>query len=124
MGTLLMAVAFLTGCAGAVPWNNQGNAGINKAVIEFNEDGHPEYAEIIGGKEQEDISLDVETPSGLKVSYSAKGVKAFSAHEIRGAVEQAVASDAAEVSPAIVDTITNGILGIVNTPAALIPAKE
>ena len=123
MGALFLLVSLVTACAGAVPWNDQGYSGINKAEIEFDKNGKPKYALIIGGKEQETVNLDVVTPDGLKVTYSASGVKAFTGQEIRGAVEQAVSKDATEIAPEVIDTITKGVLDIVNKPLAVIPGK-
>jgi len=123
IGVLFLLLSFVTACAGAVPWNPQGYSGINKAEIEFDKNGKPTSALIIGGKEQETVNLNVETPDGLKVSYSASGVKAFTGQEIRGAVEQAVSNDSTKIAPAVIDTITKGVLDIVNKPLSVIPAQ-
>ena len=107
----IFATLALSACAGALPWNPQGYAGINKAEISFDEEGRPSHVLIIGGKEQETISLDFEMPGGLKASYKAEGVKAFRAHEVRAAVEQAISDDVKEALPGIVDEITGAIMG-------------
>lgn len=104
------AALVLSACAGALPWNPQGYAGINKAEISFDEEGWPSHVLIVGGKEQETISLDFEMPNGLKASYKAEGVKAFRAHEVRAAVEQAISDDAKEAVPGIVDAVVKAIL--------------
>jgi len=106
------AALVLSACAGALPWNPQGYAGINKAEISFDEEGRPSHVLIVGGKEQETISLDFEMPNGLKASYKAEGVKAFRAHEVRAAVEQAISDDVKEAVPGIVDTVVKAILGL------------
>ena len=48
-------------------------------------------------------------PDGTKLVYSADGVKAFKAHEVRAAVEQAISEDVREVLPNIVDIIVDAL---------------
>lgn len=102
----VLSLSILAGC-GAIPGNTQVNAGINKAEIVFNDDGRPKSALIIGGKENENITLNVTTPDGLIVEYAATGSKAFDGQKVRGAVEQAISSDIKETVPGIVDSITD-----------------
>ncbi len=61
------------------------------------------------GKEKQNVSLEIELPNGVKLSYSADGVKAFKAHEVRAAVEQAISEDVREVVPNIVDIIVDAL---------------
>ncbi|WP_334128263.1 hypothetical protein [Sneathiella sp.] len=105
----LLAALMLSACAGVTANNPQGFAGINKAEISFNPDGSPAHALILGGKEQEEILLTVETPAGLKVDYAATGIKSFDGQMIRAAVEQAVSADVREAIPGIVDGLTSAL---------------
>ncbi|MBL4906957.1 MAG: hypothetical protein JKX94_05845 [Sneathiella sp.] len=105
----LLSMASLSACAGSTPWNEQNYAGVNKAEIEFDTQGNPTHALIIGGKEQEQIQLSVKTPKGLEVKYSATGVKAFEGQSLRAAVEIAVSKEAKEIMPNIVDAIMNAV---------------
>ncbi len=61
------------------------------------------------GKEKQNVSLEIELPTGVKLSYSATGVKAFKAHEVRAAVEQAISEDVRGVVPNIVDIIVDAL---------------
>ncbi len=107
---MLLAIFALGGCAyGAVPWNTQNYAGINKAEINFNEDGTLSHVLVIGGKEQESVSANFEMPSGLKFSYNAEGVEAFPGQKFRADVERAISKDVKEAFPGIVDTIVDAL---------------
>lgn len=105
----LAAALLLAGCAGAVPWNPQGHAGINEGEFAYNPETGEITGHVIGGKEQDTVALNVETPDGLKVSYSASGVLAFDGQTVRGAVEQAVSEDVKEAAPGIVDSIVDAV---------------
>lgn len=102
----------VSACAGAVPGNPQGYAGINHMSVEMQipegERG-PKHVEIWGGKEQEAISFEIETQDGRKATYSASGVKAFDGQKARALVEEAVSSDVKEAFPGIVDSIVNAL---------------
>ncbi len=110
----VIAVTALGGCAGAVFGNPQGNAGITHAEVKVCEsDGGTPYvcgAEIVDGKEKQNVKLTVEHPDGWKVRYAAAGVTAFEGQKIRGAVEEAVSEDAKAASPGIVDKITSSLV--------------
>lgn len=100
----------LVGCAGAVPWSPQGYAGINHAEFTYpTEQGEIEGV-VYGGKENDSVAITIKHPSGIEVTYSASGSKAFEGQSIRGAVEEAVSADAKEAMPGIVDTITDAII--------------
>lgn len=106
------AVVLLSGCAGAVPWNPQGYAGINKLDAEFDESGKPKRIVVIGGKEQEAVNFEAELPDGTKAKYSASGVKAFDGQKARAELEAAISEDAKEAMPGIVDSIMDVIRGL------------
>jgi hypothetical protein len=108
----LALLLFVAAC-GAIPGNDQVDAGITKATVEVCQtDGKPYFcgAEIIDGKEKQAVSLAVTQPDGWTVNYSASEVKAFDGQKIRGAVEQAISSDIKEAFPDIVEKITKAII--------------
>jgi len=109
---VFLLLPFLAACAGAIPGNQQGYAGINKAEIEFDENGKPEYALIVGGKENDSVSLNVKTPDGLEVQYSASGSKAFDGQAVRGAVEQAISADVGDAAPGIVENVMEALKSV------------
>ncbi len=110
------AALALSACAGAVPWNPQGYAGINLVEAEFevpeNAAG-PTRLRILGGKEQESVAFKASLPDGTVVEYGAAGVGAFDGQRVRAAVEEAVSKDAREASPGIVDAIMKAVSGAV-----------
>ncbi len=61
------------------------------------------------GKEKQNVSLEIALPTGARITYTADGVKAFKAHEVRAAVEQAISADEREVMPNIVDIIVDAL---------------
>jgi len=108
----VIALTALSGC-GAIPGNTQVNAGITHATVEVCEAEGTIYvceAEIIDGKDKQAVSLNIENPSGWKVSYSASGVQAVDAIKVRGAVEQSISSDLKDASPVIVSKITDAVV--------------
>ena len=105
----IVLVLFSTSCV--APWNPQGYAGINKAEIHL-ENGVPTFIVIWSGKENETSRLKIEMPNGLKAEYTAGGVKAFKAHEIRAAVEKQISKDMKDVSPDIVEKLVKSIMGL------------
>ena len=115
--TTFSALVFLGGCAGTIPGvSRQGDAGITDVKVEWcksADQGH--YLCSIrwrDGKEKQNVALAVELPSGAVVKYSATGVKAFKAHEIRAAVEKAISKDISETFPEVVDTVVKAIMGM------------
>jgi hypothetical protein len=110
--TLCLILPLLAACAGAIPGNQQGYAGINRAEIEFDEAGKPEYALIVGGKENDSVSLNVKTPDGLEVQYTASGSKAFDGQAVRGAVEQAISGDVRDAAPGIIENVMDALKGV------------
>ena len=61
------------------------------------------------GKEKQNVSLEIELPTGARLTYTADGVKAFKAHEVRAAVEGAISEDVRAVMPNIVDIIVDAL---------------
>lgn len=118
--TILAAAAFaalsLSAC-GVVPWNDQLDAGLTKAEVKWCESKDPARdayicgAEITDGKEKDDVKLDVTHPSGLKVVYEAKAVKAFDAIKVRAAVEQSISADLKAAAPGVVEKIVDAVMG-------------
>ncbi len=112
-----LAALFLAGCAGTLPGvSQQGVAGITDVRLEWCESASAEAPKYLcgvrwrDGKEKQNVSLEIELPNnGGKLSYSADGVKAFKAHEVRAAVEQAISEDVREVVPNIVDIIVDAL---------------
>lgn len=103
---------FLSACAVLPGPNRQGYAGINDVEINL-VDGVPTDIRVIGGKEQQDVSVEITLPNGLVAKYSATETRAFDAHRIRGEVEKALAEMGVAITPAITEGIVNAIkLGI------------
>lgn len=114
MKTIIIAALALTlsGCAGAVPWNIQNNAGINTLEAEFvvaEGMSGPTSIRVVGGKEQDNISFSGSLPDGTQFEYAATGVRSFDAVRARAAVEQAISSDVKEAAPGIVDAVVNAL---------------
>lgn len=109
----IILTASLAGCAGALPGNPQGYAGINHGEFEYNPKSGKLNGHIYGGKENEDVSLSMTTPKGLKVVYDAEGSKAFDGQAVRGAVEKAVSDDVKEAAPGIVSDIVDAIQPVI-----------
>ena len=113
MKLILIAIAalLLASCAGAVPGNPQGYAGINRGTFSYNPETGELSGEVTGGKESERVALSIKTPAGLEVRYSAKGNK-VSGQAIRAAVEQAVSEDVRKAAPGIVGRIVAAVMGL------------
>lgn len=111
---VIASMVILAGCAGAVPWNPQGYAGINMVEASFQvpaDQAGPTSIRIVGGKEQESISFDAILPDGTDVSYTATGVRAFDGQTLRAAVEQAVSEDVKAIAPGIVENVVRAVTG-------------
>ncbi len=111
-----LAALFLAGCAGTIPGvSQQGVAGITNVRLEWCEPASAEAPKYLcglrwrDGKEKQNVSLEIELPTGARITYTADGVKAFKAHEVRAAVEQAISEDVREVMPNIVDIIVDAL---------------
>jgi len=108
-------LSLLAAC-GAMPGNDQVDAGITKATVEVCQKGEaaPYFcgAEIIDGKEKASVSLDIEKPDGWKVHYAATEVKAFDGQKARAAVEQAISADLSKAFPDTVEKITKALIDV------------
>jgi len=107
----------LSACAGAVPWNMQNYAGINKITFSWCKaaDGNeylPCNVTIINGKENGAVDFKFETSDGSILNFAADDVKAFEGQDIRARVESLIAEKGFEVAPEIVDTIIKAMGGI------------
>ena len=111
----LILLVLLSGC-GAIPGNSQVDAGMTRALIEWKTDkdgiSRISRAEIINGKEMQDVRLRAKLADGTSIDYSATAVKAFQAHAVRSAVEKQISSDVREMVPGIVDNIVTAITGL------------
>ncbi len=108
----LVAVLFLTGCAGAVPWNPQNNAGLTNVRIQYGEGGEISDVKWIDGKEKQDVLLIVDL-TAKTLRYSATGVDAFPAFITRAEVEKWVAEQFADAVPEVRNAIIGAIAGAV-----------
>ena len=72
----------------------------------------PTLIEVWGGKEQSSVELSGSLPDGTTFTYSATDVKAFDGVAARAAVERAVAAEVGDAFPRLVDTIMDGLLGV------------
>jgi hypothetical protein len=111
-----LSLVFLYGCAGAVPWNQQGYAGINMVEAKFQVpegEAGPTSLRVVGGKEQELIAFKATLPDGTITEYSARGVKAFDGQALRAAVEKAVSEDVKAVAPGIVEKVVGAVSRVV-----------
>ncbi len=113
---ILFAALFLGGCAGTIPGaSQQGTAGITDVRLEWCAPTGADARKYLcgvrwtDGKEKTNVKLSVTFPDGTRLAYSADGVKAFKAHEVRAAVEQAISEDVREVLPNIVDIIVDAL---------------
>ncbi len=109
---------FLSACAGAVPWNDQNKAGITRAEVkwcESKDQSNDRYVcglRVWDGKEKADVNLNAILPGGLTISYNARGVRAFKAHEVRAAIEAAVSNDVKVAAPGIVGNLVKAVMGL------------
>ncbi len=108
---IVVGAFFLSSCmaAGAVPWNMQNYAGISWWRVTPSsdcEEGVPicYRLDVVDGKEKADITFDIERlpGGGFHIKYSAKGVAAFRAHEIRAELEEEVAKQTGRMLPEMV----------------------
>ncbi len=111
-----LVALFLAGCAGTLPGvSQQGVAGITDVRLEWCESASAEAPMYLcgvrwkDGKEKQSVSLEIELPTGARLTYTAGGVKAFKAHEVRAVVEEAISEDVREVVPNIVDIIVDAL---------------
>jgi hypothetical protein len=108
-----------TGRAG----NYQTAAGLN--VVEFDElECQPDLGlcgptkfRMIGGKEQENVSVTMYTAAGDKVfEYTAEGVEAFQGQKFRAEVEKVLAEQYGDVAGTAVEGIVSAARAAVGAP--------
>lgn len=126
MRTLIVAASILTltACAGYPMDDQHGRAGNYQAaaglnVVEYdnlvcNEEAGlcgPENLRLIGGKEQDSISIAMWNSSGDKVfEYKAEKVEAFDGQGFRAEVEKALTEQYGDVAKSAVDSIVNAAM--------------
>ena len=124
--TMLLATSvLLSACAGAVPWNNQNNAGIVEIEIgykkvsdaEGNEGYQIDKANIVDGKENGAVQVKFTLPDGTIFNYAADDVKAFDGQALRADVEKALSEQLGTVAPGVVDSVISAITGTTIVPA-------
>jgi hypothetical protein len=108
-----------TGRAG----NYQTAAGLN--VVEFDEfECQPDLGlcgptsfRMIGGKEQEGVSVTMYAANGQKVlEYTAEGVRAFEGQQFRAEVEKVLAEQYGDVAGSAVDGIVSAARAAIGAP--------
>lgn len=114
--SIIVIIGLLSGCtANSLPYETfhpPEYAGINFAEIEAQcpKDAFcPKKVRIVGGKEQENITVQYHTAGETKTLYEAKGVKAFPGQKLRAQVEQALAETQGEAAPEVVAAIMDTV---------------
>lgn len=117
----LLLLFVITACAGAVPWNPQGYAGITKWKVMPSADCLKVAKTdktlcyellVMDGKEKQDVTFKItRSPDGtFLVEYDAKGVKAFTGQQIRAEVEIQVTKTLETILPGMVESLVKGII--------------
>lgn len=110
--TLALGLAglLLAACAGAIPFNPQGHAGVTTVESDGAACVPPLYYR--SGKEAERISVTFECkPDGtVSATIEAGGVKAFLGQAERAEVEKDVAAILGDVAPDIVAAVIDAVL--------------
>lgn len=114
--TAALAAFILSACAGAVPWNPQGNAGIETFEMGFRKgqgefQAEPKYVRFVSGKESSTSQIYIEIYDKGLITIDATGTAAFEGQRIRGQVETEVSEDAANIAPGIVDSAIDAVTG-------------
>lgn len=121
-----LLIAALGGCAGAVPGNEQGLAGVTDVRLEWCAVGADKTDYKLcniawkDGKEKQSVHLAADIGKGT-VDYAATGVTAFDGQKVRGEVEKAVAEQVGQsVGPGgtakIVDSIMTAVKAAIGVP--------
>ena len=90
-------------------WSPPNYAGITAGRLVIGEGGL-RTVEFISGKEAEDVTITFEKPDGTKVTYDAKGLKAFEGQLARAEVERALAGELADLWENIAPEIKTGLV--------------
>ncbi len=109
-----MAIIAISGCAGAVPWNKQNYAGIEEWSVEYvvakGESGI-ERVHYINAKEAASSEIKIALADGTILNFAGDGITAFQGQAIRADVEKAVAAELGDISPEIINSIIDAIVG-------------
>lgn len=96
-----LVILLLSSCAGAVPWNPQGYAGITHVDVQWKEDS-PELARVrVWHGKEGTFNITARLPDGSEVIWEGLDVKAFEAFKSRAEVESYVAEKFADAAPDI-----------------------
>jgi hypothetical protein len=111
---LMAATLALSACGSTADSNVQTRAGIADAELAtaLGPDGVPYISamRLIDGKERGDVTLEIETPSGHKVLYTASDVRAFSGQEFRAGLEEKIAEAYRDATPEVVTSIASAVI--------------
>lgn len=116
----IMTIALLSGCAGALPWNDQNLAGITKLRVEPMQitevvDGQPVSVTVCcsfvyeSGKQGQITGTVSKHADGSWAVAFDSSVEAFGGQQARAELEQAVTSAAAEAFSRSVQTVVEGL---------------
>lgn len=115
---LLIAVLSLglAGCAGALPWNDQENAGLTDVTFYWGYDSdnqtvYPREVRITDGKEAGTIDFKFNMPDGTILNFTGTDVRAFEGQRLRAELEAAVAAEFGDVSKAFMDGLMTVVTG-------------
>lgn len=106
----VLTIFILSGCAGALPWNDQNDAGIEKWSVAY-KDGFITKVSYINGKELGSSDIEIWLADGTKMSLKASDVKAFKGQQTRASVEKAISEQFGDVAPEVVDAIIKAFKG-------------
>lgn len=107
LGLVLLS---LSGCAGALPWNDQNAAGMEKWSVTY-KDGAINKVQYINGKEAGASDIVIQLADGTVLNFTGSDIKAFQGQELRASVEKAIAEQLGSVSPGVIDAILKAISG-------------
>lgn len=109
LGVAALPIIFvLAGCT-------QNKAGIAKADLEWcptNSGLVLCKVNITDGKERDDVELEFTKKDGTKITYTAKGIRAFEGQALRAAVDKAISADIKAIAPGIVGSVVKAVTGI------------
>lgn len=108
----ILTMVALSGCAGALPWNDQNKAGSESVSIQYFESSQKvKSVTYEHWKETEASTALIWLADGTRIELEAKGTKAFDAIRQRAGVEKAVMDQIGEVAPGVVDAIIKALKG-------------
>ena len=128
----ILLIAFLslglTAC-GAVPWNDQENAGLTDMHIywgydEANQIVYPSEIRVTDGKEAGEIDLKFQMQDGTVLNFNGTEIRAFEGQALRAEVERVIAEQVGDVAPGVVDAIIGAITGVAPVGSAVVGENE